>query len=190
MAERLAKWPVNTGPFLQVVKEPNYGVPEEPAVPPSYRTKGPGPCGLPGGVGAASGPHQSSGVDHPSSPILGKCSGTPVLAATLPSWSVVGSPRGIAPPGHPQIRTCGFPASGSSENGLRHGPVGTVHHAGRRQGVAVQEVPEPLPGQPSALGAAAQSFLPGPPRLEMDSCQRLRIAGDPILVAVTPQLLP
>ncbi len=31
----------------------------------------------------------------------------------------VGWPRGIAPSGLPQIRTCGFPASGSSRRGLR-----------------------------------------------------------------------
>src|SRR5690606_5344509 len=29
-----------------------------------------------------------------------------------------GSPQGIAPPGLPRTRTCGFPASGSSSNGF------------------------------------------------------------------------
>ncbi len=36
----------------------------------------------------------------------------------VPGRSVVGSPRGITPPRLPRIRTCRFPASGSSVHGF------------------------------------------------------------------------
>src|SRR3990172_3325551 len=45
--------------------------------------------------------------------------------------SHAGSPRGIAPPGLPQIRTCGFPASGSSGQSFAAWGERGVDDAGR-----------------------------------------------------------
>ena len=63
---------------------------------------------------------------------------TEKLAATLSRRNLyverreVGWPRGIAPPGLPQIRACGTPAPGSSGSRIRCLTVDGVHHAGRR----------------------------------------------------------
>jgi hypothetical protein len=42
---------------------------------------------------------------------------SPFEIAILKTY-VAGWPRGLTPPGLPLIRTCGFPASGSSEHGF------------------------------------------------------------------------
>ena len=93
----------------------------------------------------------------------------------LPGHSIqamAGSPRGMSPPGLPQIQTCPIKASGSSCHDRR----GTAHRVDRdrwRKRVALQEAIESIPSHPAAAPSPArQPTLPDPGRCGTESAQR------------------
>jgi hypothetical protein len=77
--------------------------------------------------------------------------------------------RGVAPPGLPQIRTCGFPASGSSSHGLA--AHGCTHPVGQRFGA------RPEPQQPGFADQRDHRSVPdlGQQRLRRDRHRHRRL---------------
>ena len=67
--------------------------------------------------------------------------------------SVVGSPQGIAPPRLPQIRTCGFFASGSSVHGF------ATWRGSGCEAAEADSAPAALPFSPTSCGPVASGDL-------------------------------
>ena len=88
---------------------------------------------------------------------------------------MAGSPEEIALLGLPQIRTCGFPASGSSRHNLATAMVHRVDRYRWRERVTLQEPSEPIPGD-HPVAVSPREALPSetdrrPPETRLSLCE-------------------
>jgi hypothetical protein len=111
------------------------------------------------------------------------------LLPEFPSGSPTGASSSARSPGLPQIRTCGFPASGSSEHGFATSRCRSGAHARPRHGKYPQQPSHAFPRHPACGGASAQGPAPEAfdpvPQLR----ERSRVANDAVVAVVAAQLL-
>ncbi len=94
----------------------------------------------------------------------------------------------VTHPGLPQIRTCGFPASGSSGTWLRCTTEDRVDDLRARQGITSQQPIESTPRHVVPTRAPVEPLLPGAENNAAKGGQAPKVSSDAVVPPVSAQL--
>jgi len=108
----------------------------------------------------------------------------PPFSCTRAGW-----PRVIAHPGLPQIRTCRFPASGSSSDPFASQAVNGVDGHNCREAKAFLKSAKPTPRSAIAATATNQPLAPDAGGLLTEPAQQIAVPGDAVVGIVPTKLL-